>query len=481
MDHAQASQFWFGRVNFEQRSPRPGDLTLHRMLALLALLGNPHHRLRIVHVAGSKGKGSTSAMLASILRRAGYRTGLYTSPHLVEVEERIQVDDQPISREELTTLLADIHAACARQPHWQAEAGSEPVPPLGEALTFFEIATAAGFLHFVRRRVEVAVVEVGLGGRFDSTNVCTPLLSIITSISFDHTQQLGDTLALIAMEKAGIIKPGRPVVSGARVPEARLEIENISRARQAPLQQLDVDFQYEHQPACIEDGRQRLPRVTITTARRRWPWMELGLIGEHQAANAALAVAAVEHLRAAGLTIPERSVAEGLAGVRWPARLEVVARHPLVLIDCAHNHASMEALVETLRCSFPLHPGGKRLLIFASSRDKDVPAMLRILVPHFDHIYLTRFATSPRSVPGEHLAAMLPAGATIPFTVCPDPAQAWHAARASAGADDLICVTGSVFLAGELRPLLLHAAAQEVPAMRPRMVSPAAELERALS
>src|SRR5262245_9616859 len=195
MTYEQALRFWFGRVNYEQRSPRPSDLKLDRMRALLARLGDPHERLRIVHLAGSKGKGSTAAMLAAILRRAGYRTGLFTSPHLCKVEERIQVDSEPISPTELIHLLGDVQIAVERLEHH-----SEPALPV----TFFEVATALGFLHFVRRRVEVAVVEVGLGGRFDSTNICTPLLSVITSISRDHTQQLGEQLASIAMEKAGI-------------------------------------------------------------------------------------------------------------------------------------------------------------------------------------------------------------------------------------------------------------------------------------
>src|SRR5262245_15568303 len=195
----EARAFWFGRINYEQRSPKPSDLKLERMQHLLDHLGNPHRALRIVHVAGSKGKGSTSAMIASILRQSGYRTGLFTSPHLCRVEERITVDDEPIGPEELTVLLNEV---------------SRAVQALGPddrgAVTFFEVATALGFLHFARRQVDSAVIEVGLGGRFDSTNVCLPLVSVITSISFDHTGQLGNRLVQIAMEKAGIVKPGRP-------------------------------------------------------------------------------------------------------------------------------------------------------------------------------------------------------------------------------------------------------------------------------
>ena len=239
MDYAQALAFWFGHVNYEQRAPASGDLKLDRMRALLRLLGEPHTRLRVIHVAGSKGKGSTSAMLASVLRRAGYRTGLFTSPHLTRVEERFQVDGVPVTPGELAALLTDVRDALGR-------AGARG--PLSAPPTFFEIATAVGFLHFVRRRVDAAVLEVGLGGRLDSTNVCLPAVALITSISLDHTDLLGDRLAAIAREKAGIVKPRRPAVSGATSPEARAVIEGVCRERNAPLRQLGVDFRYVYEP-----------------------------------------------------------------------------------------------------------------------------------------------------------------------------------------------------------------------------------------
>jgi dihydrofolate synthase/folylpolyglutamate synthase len=347
--------------------------------------------------------------------------------------------------------------------------------------TFFEIATALGFLYFARRGVDAAVVEVGLGGRFDSTNVCRPVVAVITSISFDHTQQLGSRLALIAMEKAGIVKPGRPAISGATAPEPREVIEQICRERGSPLRQLGVDFRYEYEPGRIgaegrrqeaEGRRQKAedsqgprglppaycllpseerPRVRVITDRRTWPVMELGLLGEHQAANAAVAVACVEQLRDEGWPISDAAVAEGLRGVRWPARLEVVGRRPLVVLDCAHNDASARALVETLQASFP---PARRLLLFASSNDKDVVGIFRILAPHFAHAFLTCYH-SARSTPPEQLADLLRASGDLPFTICPSAAEAWQAARELARPDDLICVTGSVYLAGELRPLLV--------------------------
>jgi dihydrofolate synthase/folylpolyglutamate synthase len=437
----QARGWWYGLINFEQRTPRADDLKLEHMRSLLARLDNPHHRLRILHVAGSKGKGSTAAMLASILRQAGYRTGLFTSPHLCRVEERFQVDGQAITTAELTALLSEIRGCV------EAEGRSGGVP-----YTFFEVATAAGFLHFVRRRVEAAVMEVGLGGRLDSTNVCRPIVSVITSISFDHTHLLGDRLAAIAAEKGGIIKPGRPVISGATVPEPRTVIERLSRERRAPLRQLGADFRYIYSPGKVTATHTDRSRVSVATERRRWPSFELNLLGDHQAANAAVAVACIETLQAEGWHVPDAAVAAGFAEVSWPARLEVVGRRPLIVLDCAHNVASALALARTLHASFP---PARRLLIFAGSSDKDLAGMFRVLSPHFAHAFLTRYSNNMRSVPAERLAELLRANGNLPATLCATPADAYKAARAEAGPDDVIVITGSVFLAGELRPLLI--------------------------
>jgi dihydrofolate synthase/folylpolyglutamate synthase len=425
--------WWYGLINFEHRPPTADDLKLDHMRRLLSRLGDPHGRLPIVHVAGTKGKGSTAAMLAAVFRRAGFRTGLFTSPHLCRVEERFQVDGAPITDDELTALLNEVRAADV------------------DGLTFFEVATAVGFLHFVRRRCEAAVVEVGLGGRFDSTNVCTPAVSLIASISFDHTKLLGDRLASIAFEKAGIVKPGRPAVSGATAPEARAVIERVCAQRRAPLRQAGPDFRYESEPGRVTAGGVRPQRVRVVS-RRTWPTLDVNLLGDHQAANAAVAVATVEELRAQGWHLPDEAVAAGLAEVSWPARMEVVSRRPLVVLDCAHNVASALAVVETLQSSFP---PGRRLLVFAGSSDKDLAGMFRVMAPHFAYAWLTRYTDNPRSVAPEQLAALWQAAGDAPFTRCARPVEAWRQAREAAGPDDLICVNGSVFLAGELRPVLL--------------------------
>jgi dihydrofolate synthase/folylpolyglutamate synthase len=434
--------FWYGLINYEQRTPTAGDLKLSRMRALLARLGSPQERLPIVHVAGSKGKGSTSAMLAAVLRQAGYRTGLFTSPHLCRVEERFQIDGVPISTDELGALLIDVREAVER-----GRAGRPALEP-----TFFEVGTAVGFLHFVRRRVDVAVVEVGLGGRLDSTNVCRPLVALITSISYDHTRLLGDRLASIAREKAGILKRDRPAISGATGEEPRTAIEEVARTRRVPLRQLGIDFRYRHEPGHVDAaGNVQPTRVEVTTWRQRWPWMQVNLLGEHQAANAAVVVACIEELRAQGWHLPDAAVAAGLAGVVWPARLEIAGHAPLIVLDCAHNVASAEALRQTLETSFP---PCRRLLIFAGSSDKDVAGMFRVLAPAFAHIFLTRFTNNLRAVSPEHLGELLRGESDTPFTLCATPAEALHAARAMAGAGHLIGVAGSVFLAGEMRTLL---------------------------
>jgi dihydrofolate synthase/folylpolyglutamate synthase len=297
------------------------------------------------------------------------------------------------------------------------------------------------FLHFWRRRTEAVVLEVGLGGRLDSTNVCTPVLSVITSISFDHMKLLGNTLASIAREKAGIIKPRVPVISGVTAEEPREVIETIARQRQAPLRQRGRDFSFRHEPGHVSGP---LPRVQVSTAAQSWPAWELNLLGAHQAANASLVVAGVEVLRQRGWSIPDRAVREGLAQVCWPGRMEVVRRDPLVVLDCAHNAASAAAFVQTLEESFG---SGPRVLVFAVSNDKDLAGMFRELRPAFSQVIFTRYVSNPRAVPPAELQALWGGGLVID-----SPAEAVATAMRLA---PMVCVAGSVFLAGEIRALLM--------------------------
>ncbi|MFM8274791.1 MAG: bifunctional folylpolyglutamate synthase/dihydrofolate synthase [Gemmata sp.] len=416
MTYDEALGFWYARVNFEVRSAGPLDLKLERMRALLNRLGDPQDCVRLVHVTGTKGKGSTCAMIASVLRAAGYRVGLFTSPHLEHVEERIQVDGAPISHAELASCMSEVAPAVRAM-----EAETEFPSP-----TFFEICTALGFLHFVRRRCDIAVLEVGLGGRFDSTNVCRPLVSVITNVGPDHTAQLGNTLEEIAHQKAGIIKPRTPAVSGVTQDGPRAVVRRAAEQMNAPL---------------FEASAGRRPPVLPA------------LLGAHQLANAAVAIAALDRLRDTGMHVPDAAVRRGLADVKWPARVEVVRTSPVVILDTAHNVPSAEALVGTLRDSFP-HAGAKRV-VFAVSADKQYAEILRVFASYFDFFHLTKYGNNPRCVPPDRLADTLAEVARgKPFGVHDTAAEAWRAARTAASDSDLVCVTGSVFLAGELRPLV---------------------------
>lgn len=438
--YEQALAYWLSRVDYEKIG-MPKDLrTLHlgRMARLLDWLGRPQDRLSIVHVAGTKGKGSTAALIAAILQAAGYRTGLYTSPHLVQVEERIQINGTAIGPDELTRQMQRVEAAVAAV---EAE-GSQP-------LTFFEIITALSLLHFADQGVEQAVLEVGMGGRFDATNVCRPRVAVITSISFDHVAQLGPALADIAWAKAGIIKAGCPVVSGATAPDARLVIRWVARHLGAPLRELHQDFAVAYQPGDVVAGN--WPRVQLTDARGPGPWRELHLWGRHQADNAALALETIAILQQQGVTVADEAVDLGLRAVRWPARLEVAQREPWLVLDCAHNPASIAATVEWFTTQLPAR---RRCLILAVSKDKDVAGIVAALAPFFAHAYLTRFASSQRSADPALLADLWRQAGGQAATIRDRAADALAAAQSAARLDEALLVTGSVFLAGEVRGLL---------------------------
>jgi dihydrofolate synthase/folylpolyglutamate synthase len=342
----------------------------------------------------------------------------------------------PITHAELAARMDEV-APVVRE----LEAGGAP------GITFFEIGTALGFLHFCYHRCDIAVIEVGLGGRFDSTNVCNPLVSVITNVGFDHMAQLGNTLEAIAYQKAGIIKPRVPVVSGVTQPGPREVIRTVTAEMNAPLFESKRDFDSVYFKG---SGH---PMVVLNTPQFHDRWFILDLFGEHQAANAAVAVATIERLRDTGMPISDAAVFRGLANLNWPARIEVVSRNPVVILDTAHNVPSAEALVQTLGESFP--DCGTKRVVFAVSSDKQYAEMLRVLAGYFDHFHLTKYGNNPRCVPPEKLAATLAEVAPgKPFTTHATSAAAWAAARAATGTPDLVCVTGSVFLAGELRSVL---------------------------
>jgi len=454
------------RINYEQTDAVPyhaRGMKLDRMRQLLIRLDSPERKVKIVHVAGTKGKGSTAAMIASVLTAAGYRTGLFSSPHLARIEERMVVDNRTASSEEFVHLMRrvwpaveamDAEAAVAAQ----ACGGSSEAGP-----TYFEITTALALLHFVDREVDVAVLEVGLGGRLDSTNVCLPEVSVITNISLDHVHLLGTTIAEIAREKAGIIKPGVPLVSGATEADARQTIEQVALGHGARLLQMrrDFDFHY-HSPVSVDIQPTAAAfdyRSLVSGDQRRLDGLTIGMLGRHQAANAAVALATLDELRRQGWDLPEKAVRSGLARASIPARVEIVGRHPTVVVDAAHNVASVDALIEVIKESFA---AGPRILVFATARDKDVRGMLGQLAPHFDEVVLTRYENNPRAVTVEELDLIAAEVMTCRRHRAANPTDAWRLAGRLATPKHLVSIVGSFFIAAEMRRL-----AAEQPLSRP--------------
>ncbi|MFN7804695.1 MAG: bifunctional folylpolyglutamate synthase/dihydrofolate synthase [Planctomycetaceae bacterium] len=446
--YEQALEFLYSRVNFERQSSTQyglGDFLLDRMRQLLQRLGNPQDRLPTVHIAGTKGKGSTAAMLASVLSAAGHRTGLFTSPHITQFEERFTVDGRQPTPDELVELVnqvADVVQAMDEMPGAMSP-------------TYFEIVTALGWLYFSRQEAQLVVLEVGLGGRLDSTNICRPIVCVITSISRDHTKQLGYRVEQIAAEKGGIIKAGVPVVSGVLDPAARGVIEQIASERGCRLVQLGRELTSAYHPGApsLPGGNCGIDHFDVSLNRQHWSGLPLALLGEHQARNGALVLAVVAELRAQGWMLPDEAIERGLRETRWASRIEVLGEYPAVIVDGGHNWAAVAALVETLTQRFRAR---RRILVFAASQDKDVAGMLRQLYPVFDTIILTAFHNNPRNLPAGELAQLSHAMSSRLVHVTNNSAAAWKLARRLAGPEDLICVTGSFFLAAELREQILE-------------------------
>ena len=444
-----AVRFLDDRINYERAlcvPYREREFKLERMRELLARLDNPQQALSVVHVAGTKGKGSTAAMLGAVLSAAGYRTGVFSSPHLYRIEERMAVDGRPCSPAELVELVDRLVPAVEAME--KAAAGDpDEIGP-----TYFEITTAMALLHFACRKVQAAVLEVGLGGRLDSTNVCRPLVSAITSISFDHTRQLGNTLESIAREKAGIVKPSVPVISGVVDQRPREVIRQICRRRGCRLSELEVDFDFTYDPPRRLESAPSMGRLDFRYRGRSresgYRDLSLRMLGRHQAANAAVALAVVAELQQAGWEISETAVRTGLAEVVWPARVELISRRPAVVIDAAHNPASIDALLRVLQESFSVR---RRWLVFATTQEKDVRGMLGRLLGQFDEVVFTRYLNNPRAVPPEELDAMALELGGRRHRVCSGPDDAWDEVGRLAAPEDLICVTGSFFIAAEMR------------------------------
>ena len=469
----------YERINYERQDSVDNEhFKLNQMREILSRLGEPHSKYPIIHVAGTKGKGSVSNMIARILSAAGKRTGVYTSPHLESIHQRIEIDGEYINDEQLLGVFQRLAPVIQEMDHQAEATGSKK-------LTFFEITTAAAIEFFANQNCDAVVLEVGLGGRLDSTNVCMPVASVITSISLDHTKQLGDTVGEIAAEKAGIIKPGVPVVSGTVEPDAAKVIEEIAQQRQSPLFVYGRDFK----DGCVDgpgfrvDGEIKLGETKPSFLPTSLPFsvsgLQLKLLGAHQRQNASVAVAVIETLNASGWNIEDTSIQSGLSVAGLPGRTEIIPTSATVILDIAHNVASVQALVSALRSDLPQwNKATIRSLIFATSRDKDAKGMLEEVLEHFDRVVLTRYQDNPRGRCEYELLKLAEEIAeekkslglqVADFFVEPTPESAWAFVNQETGlvrageksdeerGKELVCIAGSAFLVAELRKTCIAA------------------------
>ncbi len=432
--YEEALEYLYSFVNYEiKREIRyaPEVMNLERPRRLLAALGNPHEAYPVIHITGTKGKGSVGATCQAALQAAGLKAGLYSSPHLQDFRERFKLNDEVISQELFAVLMARMKPAI------------ELIPDL----TWFELTTALAFLYFREQAADIVVLEVGLGGRLDATNVVTPLVSVITSLSYDHMHLLGNTLAEIAGEKAGIIKPGVPVVSAPQDPEAGAVLAEVAAERGSALTVVGRDW------TCIPGVSTRHGQRFLA-GRADEPLQEYWtpLIGHHQAINATVALVALDHARRAGVPLPEGIVRDGRLDANWPGRFEIVGSDPVLVLDAAHNGASAACLQETLIEVFP--EATPRVLVFGASSDKDVAGMFRVLLPAFDHLILAQ-ADHPRAMALDTLIALArSAGYAGVVHSIAEVSEALAQAREFAGAHGIVAVTGSLFVVGEARDAL---------------------------
>jgi dihydrofolate synthase/folylpolyglutamate synthase len=470
LDYQSALQYLYSLTDYEkERIARydPDTLDLSRVRRVFSRLGNPQQRFRSIHIAGTKGKGSVAATCASVLQTAGLRTGLYTSPHLHTFRERIQIDGELISSDSLIELV------------WEYRPFFESEPEL----TTFEAITILAFTYFAQRRVDFGVIEVGLGGRLDATNVITPEVAVITSLSYDHTYLLGDTLAEIAREKAGIVKPAVPTVCAPQPAEALTVIEEICAERGAPLTVVGRDWLLRQLPHGTADETslaerdgfpQGLPSQTFELRRAEGTSYLEGvyttpLLGRHQVDNAAVAIAALDLLEQGDTLLHAEDVRQGVAKVRWPGRFEILRQDPALIVDCAHNQDSAAKLAAALEEWFP---GRRWTFIVGASTDKDISGILQALAPRADRILATQShharAMPPREIADVATAVLAETGtSSVQVEVTRDVANALEQVLSGGEANHAppLCVTGSIFVVAEAREFWMSYSDGQLPEM----------------
>lgn len=433
--YTSALRYLDGLVNYERRPPTRGErgtLSLSRMKRFLGELGNPHKSFRSVHIAGTKGKGSTAAMLAQMLQANGLKTGLYTSPHILDVRERICVNGARIPQEAMARLIGRI-AAMAKD--------DKPDQP-----TYFEVLTLVAFQYFAEVKVDVAVVETGLGGRLDATNVLLPEVCAVTSISYDHMDQLGGSLEQIAVEKAGIFKESVPIVSAPQPDNVKKALKKAAVDIKAPLHFTGDDITFSYR---FESSRTGGPqaRICVTTPTCHFDHLAVPLVGKHQAINCGVAVSVLDQLKGRGFKLDDEASVSGLAKVSLEGRMELICEKPRILVDGAHNAASIEAVMRAIGQNIPYD---SMVVIFGCCLDKDVDGMLRLIQLGADKIIFTRIK-SPRSADPADLVSRFAELSGKMAQVAQGLPEALEIAQKAITRDDLICVTGSFYLVGEAK------------------------------
>ena len=434
--YEKAMKYLFDLTDYEKETKLRYNVStfdLSRMKKLLSELGNPHTKITTVHIAGTKGKGSTATMLANMLQANGYNVGLYTSPHLLSIHERIMVNSDMIGETEMLGLLNRIYSTI------QKLTKKDPA-------TFFEIMTALAFMHFADSKVDIAVIETGLGGRLDSTNLITPKVVGITNLSIDHQAQLGNTLESIAKEKAGIFKPNVPIVTVKQKPEALKVLQSEALAMNAPLSitGIDIDFSYR-----FETSREHGPhtRICLSTPTSKFEHLRVPLHGKHQAINCSLALSMLDVLKNNGYPVNNEKTISGLNAVNLPGRMELINDDPRIMIDAAHNADSIKSIIHAIGQNVPYD---SMVIIFGCNKDKDIDGMLNMLQYGADKVIFTR-SNSPRAISPDLLAEKY---TEICGKMCQSSnslGEALNIAKSAVGKGDLICITGSFYLIGQAK------------------------------